>query len=351
MQFGILFTSQPNPDVEPYPHRDVHQRVTEQIVAADRLGFDYAWIAEHHFSSGYGILPDPFVYLAYLADKTERLRLGTAVMTLPLNDPLRVVENAAFIDILTNGRFALGLGSGYRPYEFAGLGVDFERRRDIQEEALPLVLEMLRTHRVEHRGAHFSYEVTGEYEIFPHSVQQPHPPLYLAAGTERSIGVAAKLGLGLLMSSLAPVDVLAQQTAVYRREAQSTTGPYSENPAFGTVDVARWVYVADTDEQARAESEAGVRRHHQHFLGKQTFGHLGQVTNESSVMLGDFDYERLVDRVFLHGSVDTVARRIEELQAKTGCSALTVHYPPYYGHEQTLKMLRLFAEQVIPRCR
>jgi alkanesulfonate monooxygenase SsuD/methylene tetrahydromethanopterin reductase-like flavin-dependent oxidoreductase (luciferase family) len=140
MEFGILFTSHPNTEAEPYPHRDVHARVTRQVVRADELGYDYAWVAEHHFSNEYGIMPDVFVYAAYLAALTKRIKIGTAVVTLPLANPLRVAENTAFLDILSNGRFALGLGSGYRKYEFDGFGADFEARRDVQEEALPLLI-------------------------------------------------------------------------------------------------------------------------------------------------------------------------------------------------------------------
>jgi len=113
MEFGILFTSHPNVDLEPYPHRDVHARVTREIMRADALGFDCAWVAEHHFSNEYGIMPDVFVYAAYLAAVTKQIKIGTAVVTLPLANPLRVAESAAFVDILSNGRFALGLGSGY----------------------------------------------------------------------------------------------------------------------------------------------------------------------------------------------------------------------------------------------
>jgi alkanesulfonate monooxygenase SsuD/methylene tetrahydromethanopterin reductase-like flavin-dependent oxidoreductase (luciferase family) len=101
MEFGILFTSHPNTDAEPYPHRDVHARVTREILRADELGYDYAWLAEHHFSNEYGIMPDVFVYAGYLAALTKRIKIGTAVVTLPLANPLRVAENAAFIDIST----------------------------------------------------------------------------------------------------------------------------------------------------------------------------------------------------------------------------------------------------------
>ena len=167
MKFGILFVSHPDTTAEPYPHRDVHARVTREVKEADRLGYDTAWIAEHHFSNAYGILPDPFAYIAYLAPQTERIKLGTAVMTLPLHNPLRIVENAAFVDILTNGRFIMGLGSGYRPYEFEGFGVNFETRHDKQEEALSVVLEALHTRKIRHDGVYYRHDVTGDYEIFP----------------------------------------------------------------------------------------------------------------------------------------------------------------------------------------
>ncbi len=126
MEFGVLFTSHPNHATEPYPHRAVHARVTAEIQAADRLGYDTAWVAEHHFSNQYGIMPDVFTYMGYLAAQTSRIRLGTAVVTVPLYDPIRVVENMAFVDILSGGRVVLGLGSGYRPYEFEGFGRDFD---------------------------------------------------------------------------------------------------------------------------------------------------------------------------------------------------------------------------------
>src|SRR4026208_1713201 len=110
MEFGVLFTSHPNHATEPYPHRAVHGRVTAEIQAADRLGYDTAWVAEHHFSNQYGIMPDVFTYMGYLAAQTTRIRLGTAVVTVPLYDPIRIVENMAFVDILSGGRIGLGRG-------------------------------------------------------------------------------------------------------------------------------------------------------------------------------------------------------------------------------------------------
>src|SRR5258707_1444073 len=188
MEFGILFTSHPHPASEPYPHREVHARVTTEIQAADRLGYDTAWVAEHHFSNQYGIMPDVFTYMGYLAAQTSRIRLGTAVVTVPLYDPIRVVENMAFVDILSGGRIVLGLGSGYRPYEFEGFGRDFDSRRDIQEEAIDLILELLHKRRVRHQGPHFKSIIEGEYSGFTWPTPTRRPS---ATASRASCGTSA----------------------------------------------------------------------------------------------------------------------------------------------------------------
>jgi alkanesulfonate monooxygenase SsuD/methylene tetrahydromethanopterin reductase-like flavin-dependent oxidoreductase (luciferase family) len=347
MEFGILFTSHPNTDTEPYPHRAVHDRVTREILRADELGFDYAWLAEHHFSSEYGIMPDVFVYAGYLAALTRRIKIGTAVVTLPLANPLRVAENAAFVDILTNGRFALGLGSGYRKYEFDGFGVPFEARRDIQEEALPLLMELLQRKRTAHQGNHFHYQVDGAYELFPHALQEPHPPVFLAGATERSIAVAGRMGLGLMLSSWTPFAELARQTARYRAHLEETPAALRANPARGHVDIARLVYVAESDAAARRDSEAGILRHLSHFASGHTSGYLGTVQEKT---VGDrTGYDALAKDIILHGSPATVAEKIAHLRDRAGASSIMVHYPPWYGVEKALASLALFAQEVAPR--
>jgi alkanesulfonate monooxygenase SsuD/methylene tetrahydromethanopterin reductase-like flavin-dependent oxidoreductase (luciferase family) len=347
MEFGILFTSHPNVEAEPYPHRDVHARVTREILHADALGFDYAWIAEHHFSNQYGIMPDVFVYAGYLAALTKRIKIGTAVVTLPLANPLRVAENAAFLDILSGGRFALGLGSGYRKYEFDGFGVDFDARRDIQEEALPLLLDLLHKKRTSHQGKQFRFKVDGDYEIFPHSLQQPHPPVFLAGATERSIGVAARMGLGLLLSTWTPFSELAEQVAGYRKALEETPAHLRANPARGHVDIARYVYVAETDARARAECEPVIMRHLAHFSSGHTSGYLGTVSQGGGTK--GRDYDALSRDIILHGSPATVIEKIETLRDMTGAASIMLHYPPWYGEQRTRAALEMFAQTVIPK--
>jgi len=349
MEFGILFTSHPNVDTEPYPHRDVHARVTREIVRADELGFDYAWVAEHHFSNEYGIMPDVFVYAGYLAALTQRIKIGTAVVTLPLANPLRVAENAAFVDILSNGRFALGLGSGYRKYEFDGFGADFEGRREVQEEALPLLMDIFLNKRVNHQGKYFDFKVDAQYELFPHSLQQPHPPIFLAGATERSIAVAGRMGFGLMLSTWTPFEELARQTAAYRRHLEETPQRLRANPARGNIDVARWTYIAETDAKARSDSEAGIMRHLKHFASGHTSGYLGTVSQGGAT--SERNYDTLSRDIILHGSPATVIEKIERLRDMTGATSVMLHYPPWYGVEKALASLELFASEVAPKLR
>lgn len=346
MEFGLLLTSHPDPKSEPYPHQAIHERVTNEVIEAEQLGFDSVWIAEHHFSNRYGILPDPFSYLSYLAAKTSRIKLGAAVMVVPLHHPLRIVENAAFVDILSKGRFQLGLGSGYRPYEYEGLGVDFESRREMQAEAIPLILNGFHDKRATANGKYYNFSIGDDYEIFPQPVQQPHPPFYMGAGTEGSMKIAAENGFGLMQSSLPSVDKIGNNIQWYRSHMKHAPAPLNKNPAFGRVDVVRMVYVAATDAKAKEESEYGITHHMKTFMsGVNAGGYLGDVTEKSGE--DEFAYDHLAKTTILHGSPDTVIRRIEEFR-NVGVTSIMLHYPPYYGVQQTIDMLRLFAKEVLP---
>jgi alkanesulfonate monooxygenase SsuD/methylene tetrahydromethanopterin reductase-like flavin-dependent oxidoreductase (luciferase family) len=342
MQFGILLTSQPNPDEEPYPHHATHDRVTEQVVLADALGFDTAWIAEHHFSDQYGIMPDCYPYIAYLANLTKRIRFGTGVVVLPAYNPVRAVETAAFIDVLTKGRLDLALGSGYRKYEFEGLGYDFDSRRERQEEALDVMLELFHAGRIDHEGRHYRFKIEAPHQVWPKSIQQPHPPLYLGVNTDQSAAYAGRHGFGLMMTTLPTVAEIRDKIAFYRRELESAPAQLRRNPALGKTTATRWVYVGETAAKARAESEPGLMRQLQHFAG-------GLHPTGKKVEAADFSYDKLVGETILHGSPAQLVEQIERLRDEAGIGSVLLHYPPYYGAERTKDMLRRFAAEVMPK--
>jgi len=274
-----------------------------------------------------------------------------AVVTLPLANPVRTVENAGFVDILSGGRVVLGVGSGYRKYEFDGFGLEFEARRDMQEEALEIVLDLLRTGRSARNGKHFNVDISGDYQLLPRPVQQPYPPLYLAGATDRSIATAGRHGFGLMLSTLTPFATLARQVAHYRANLEKASNDARANPAFGRIDVARWVYVAETDAKAKRDSEEGLLRHLKHFFGGHQVGYLGQVSQGKDSVTGGLDYDTLARSTIIHGSPTSVAARIAELKENTGLTSLMLHYPPWYGTERAKASLELFATEVMPRIR
>ena len=352
MKFGIIEISQPDREREEYPYREIHERVTKEIIEADQRGYDMCWIAEHHASTGYGILPDPLMYVAYLASQTENITLCSGVMIAPLHNPVRLVENIAFVDILTNGRVAFGVGSGYREHEFDALGADFENRRKYQAEALEVMMELFHTHQIDHQGTHLpNYKITGDYEILPRPVQLPHPPMYMGASSNESIDNCARYGLGLLTSTLTPISEIAPKCQYYLEKCEETEAPYNENPGHGTIGIGRMVYVADTDEQAREESEESVLKHVDSFTGAASSGYLGKVSEASQQELQGADYEKLREDTIIYGSPESVIEKIKYMEEVTGADSLILHFPPYNTREQNARVLAQFAEDVIPKFR
>jgi alkanesulfonate monooxygenase SsuD/methylene tetrahydromethanopterin reductase-like flavin-dependent oxidoreductase (luciferase family) len=150
-----------------------------------------------------------------------------------------------------------------------------------------------------------------------------------------------------MLSTLPGIDTLTAQTRLYKRELAMASAERRRNPAAGQIDIARWVYVADSDQQARTDTEEAIVRHIAQFGSSGTGGYLGSVSEKS----GAIDYDSLLASTLLHGSAETVIARLRELQARTGMTSLLLHYPPYYGREKAMKSLRLFAERVAPAFR
>ena len=130
---------------------------------------------------------------------------------------------------------------------------------------------------------------------------------------------------------------------------QEAPAPLDQNPACGNVDVARWVYVAETDVAAKRDTEAAIVRHISHFMSAATSGYLGTVSEKHRI--DTLNYNTLAATTLVHGSPETVIARLRALRDQTGLTSLLLHYPPSYGHEKTMQSLQLFAERVMPAFR
>lgn len=352
MKFGIIELSQPDKDVETYPYREVHERVTREIIEADNDGYDYVWIAEHHASTSYGILPDPLTYIAYLAPLTKRITLCSGVMVVPLHNVVRLVENICFVDILTKGRIAFGIGSGYRAHEFEALGGNFKDRRAYQAEALDVMMQLFHNRRIVHKGVHLpDINISGDYEVLPRPIQEPHPPMYLGAASDESIALSARYGLGFLTSTLTTVEQLTPKAKFYTEQCKATKAPYNKNPGHGSIGIGRMVYVAETDAEAKKEAGEAVVRHVHAFTTSSTSGYLGTVSPENQQKYQAANYEDLCKDTIFYGSSKTVIEKIQHMKDATGANSLILHFPPQNTREQNKRVLRRFAEEVIPKFR
>jgi alkanesulfonate monooxygenase SsuD/methylene tetrahydromethanopterin reductase-like flavin-dependent oxidoreductase (luciferase family) len=178
-------------------HKAEHEIIGEQMElmrAAEDLGFDSIWPAEHHFTE-YGYCASPALSLAAIAAQTRRIRLGTGVVVLPLNHPLRVAEDYAFLDHLSDGRVDLGVGRGYQPLEFQRYGVEQTTTREQFDEALQVIRQAWTDGQVDFAGRHFHFDGV---PIRPRPVQQPHPPIWMAALSQETFELAGRYGLNTL---------------------------------------------------------------------------------------------------------------------------------------------------------
>jgi len=179
-------------DGAPLSYAQVIRNVVAEGVLADQVGVDAITVGEHHRDDFAVSAPD--VVLTAIAARTERIRIGTSVLLLPLYHPVRVAEDAATIDILSNGRFELGVGVGYRPQEFKGLGLRSQDRGARMDEGLEIIRALWRGETVDYRGKHFQVEGA---KLAPMPVQDP-PPLWIGGFAPASAKRAARIGDGYL---------------------------------------------------------------------------------------------------------------------------------------------------------
>jgi alkanesulfonate monooxygenase SsuD/methylene tetrahydromethanopterin reductase-like flavin-dependent oxidoreductase (luciferase family) len=152
MRFGFFDQL---PCASGFSEQQRYRDIMAQIELGDELGFDTVWLGELHFSRTFSILADPLMVLAAAAQRTNRIRLGTAVTLLPLHNPVKIAEEAATVDILSDGRLELGVGRGTAPLHYEGYGIPQEESRERFEEALDFILKAWTNDIFSYEGKHF----------------------------------------------------------------------------------------------------------------------------------------------------------------------------------------------------
>lgn len=315
-----------------YPSRprtlpQFYEQVIAQAELAEQLGYDTFFVAEHHFHE-YGAVPNPAVMLSTLAQRTRRLRLGSAISILTFHNPLTVAESYAMVDVLSGGRVVLGVGSGYLKHEFAGYAVDPAEKRERFDENLTILKRALDGERITFHGRFNALEAV---QINVQPVQRPIP-LYVAILNRVGAYHVGKQGNAIMCVPYASVDrfdEIGPMVAEFRRgRAEAGLAPSDDDGTF-----AFHTHVADNDCACRREAEKAFDLYVETRLYAKR-----QVYDD--IMRSD---------LALFGSVETVAAKMVRLYDMGIRHVLTLQnfglMPPDLVHNS----MRLMANEVMPR--
>jgi alkanesulfonate monooxygenase SsuD/methylene tetrahydromethanopterin reductase-like flavin-dependent oxidoreductase (luciferase family) len=249
MRFGLFASPQADGSSAGAASGQGFHEFTEFCVEAEALGFHGVFAVEHHFS-GWNQVSATLTLLTFLAARTSTLRLGTAVMVLPWHNPVLLAEQAATLDLLSDGRLDLGVGKGYRHNEFKGFGIPIEEADARFEEALDVITKAwTATGRFSHHGRFWNFD---DIVVEPPTRQTPHPPLWMAAASEPSLRRVAERGHNLILDQFAPVELTGQRLTLYRREVEARGRTFDPM----AVTVARDMHVAAN----QADKDAAIAR-------------------------------------------------------------------------------------------
>jgi alkanesulfonate monooxygenase SsuD/methylene tetrahydromethanopterin reductase-like flavin-dependent oxidoreductase (luciferase family) len=340
MKFGVFFLLH-SPNVE--DTATVYRRALNQATYADDLGFDSAWFAEHHFST-YGYCPNPLMMAVKAAQVTKHVRLGTAVIVLPFWNPLRLAEEIAMADVLTEGRLDVGVARGYQKYEFDRLGLDINDSRSLSDETLDILIEALNTDSFSHQGQHYSFPET---TIYPRSVQQPHPPIWLAAATKESIENAVHRGLNCFTSSSTrPINVVQAAWDAY--SAATLSADSAQKPLEFAVQ--QHVHVAETDAEAAARMDASIW----HYRISNRLRSATERVERGVAFADPIDGEPTSEDLFathtVAGNPATVCAKLQAYVDTVGMTQLNCIFSLGALDDDTVRSsMKLFAEKVMPQ--
>jgi alkanesulfonate monooxygenase SsuD/methylene tetrahydromethanopterin reductase-like flavin-dependent oxidoreductase (luciferase family) len=345
MKFGTFHLFQKPPG---WTDEEVFRTELQQIETADELGFDAVWLAEHHFQ-WYGIATDLMVIAGWVAARTQRVRIGTAIVVLPFHNPLRLAEQAATIDLMSGGRLDVGVGRGYQSAEYAGFGLSMDESRTRFNECMEVLLKAWTEESFSYDG---QFTKATDVTVLPKPVQKPHPPVYVASWmTPETIKYAAERGFPILAPAGLASDQIKTNYQLYRETLRSLGRDASNLELPALVHI----YVDDNDERGRQ-----IGGEHSMRYGASLIT-LGTPVKKGGELSKDFEHYkefgqagRVVreqrQELMLFGNPDSVARKIRWMRDELG-----VRYVMCWmnmgglEHHKVLRSMELFATEVAPR--
>jgi len=320
-----------------------------EVDAAERWGLDAMWLAELHFVPDRSVLSAPLIIGSAIAARTRRMKIGTAVQVLPLCHPLRLAEEAATLDQISEGRLIFGVGRSGFPRTYEAYGVPYAESRERFAETLEIVTQAWTEPKFSHHGPYFHYE---NVTLVPKPWQKPRPPIRIAATSPDTYATIGKLGHAIFVAvRLGSFSELAPLVREYRA-AYAAAG----HPGRGEAYLRVPVYIAETEQRARDEPEASIMRLLRTIGAQvqQSAGRAGTRDIERRAERGErmqtISYDEVLRDKVIVGTPAMVVDRLKELQEEIGLDGILAELNPgsLIPRDRVLNALRLLCEEVMP---
>jgi alkanesulfonate monooxygenase SsuD/methylene tetrahydromethanopterin reductase-like flavin-dependent oxidoreductase (luciferase family) len=320
-----------------------------QAIYAEELGFESVWPVEQHFNPDLSILPSPMLLLAAIAERTRNLRLGIAIVLLPLSHPIRVAEDIATLDILSGGRVEFGIGRGAIPSHFAGFGVPQGESRDRFLEGIEVILKAWDSPSLSHRGRFYHFN---DIAVVPKPVQRPHPPIRVAANSIDTFEMMGRLGYKIFAATqVNPFPKLREFVPLYRN-ARAASGATSSPD---DVTILCPLYVGKTREQIRSELEPSAR----HFIttAANLFAGSAAALEGGAERLQKvverarrLNYDKMSELMGIFDTPEACVDRLHRVQEEFNTGRVICWFNPggLVPHESVMRSMELFSEKVMP---
>jgi alkanesulfonate monooxygenase SsuD/methylene tetrahydromethanopterin reductase-like flavin-dependent oxidoreductase (luciferase family) len=330
MQFGLFGSAQAKRGGSDVDSGQGFKDFVEYNVEAESLGFASTFVVEHHFT-GFGQVSASLNLLTWVAARTTTLRLGTAVIVLPWHNPVLLAEQAATIDLMSDGRLELGVGKGYRHNEFASFCIPPEQAEERFEESLALIVKSWTCEeRFSHHGRHWHFE---NIIVEPPPKQKPHPPIWIAAGSPGSIRKVAECGYKLLLDQFASTATIAERFNLFKSEVEKRGRKFDPMD----VGVCRAFFVArNAADKAQAIENRLAAQRRMTSLAQTPDG------KSKSSMMSFADTREATEESALYDTPDEIARKLDTLHG------LGIEHVLLNGPSGSREHLRRFARDVMP---
>ena len=330
---------------------EAFQEQFDTVRSTEELGYDNIWLGEEHFSHDVGhdlYLGSSVLTLgSAIAARTTRLRIGMAVVPIPLGHPLRLAEEAATVDLISGGRLDFGVGRSSNAQTYQRYSLPYAESRARMLEALEVIKNAWTQERFSHQGEFYTFT---DICLVPKPCQKPHPPVFLAVTSPETFAVAGRAGYDIFVNPRGEPTTLRAGVDEYH-QAWREAG----HPGTGKIVARILCYVAETTGQAHAEPEAGTMAllQHQSRLTAPQDG-LSEAVNRAraarSQYLANLGYEDVLKTDVLYGTPEFVTEGMQKVRAEIGVTAFMLDMNGYGSlpPEKSLTSLRLFSERVMP---